>query len=287
MSFEFDGTELAQRAEHRRDPSFVTRNTSVASMLTAQRRETWRSDTAQSFDHPVLFWITRGQGRFMLDCKMRGIGANTVVYIPKDALFSYEMFAQPQGMFLRLPDTEDFRFPDLPALIKVPGIQAQAEFTAMIDALSRELGHVRTGQHRAVHAQIMMISVWLDRMRDQQPDVKLRKSDKVLRNFSRVVSIGHRDGKSLGEFAADLKVTPTHLTRLTQNAVGKPASALLQERVIHAACDALATSDRPIQSIAKDLGFSSAAYFTRAFHNHTGQSPSAFRKARKQVAPFQ
>ncbi len=281
MSFEFDGTELAHRTEASRGLEYVTQNTVVASMLTAQRRETWRSDTAQSFDHPVLFWITRGQGRFMLDCKMRGIGANTVIYIPKDALFSYEMFAQPQGMFVRLPDIAEFRFPDQPALIKVPGMQAQAEFTAMIDALSRELGNVSTGQHRAVHAQIMMISVWLDRMRDQQPAAKLRKSDRVLRNFSRVVSIGHRDGKSLGEFAADLKVTPTHLTRLTQSAVGKPASALLQERVIHAACDALATTDRPIQAIAQELGFSSPAYFTRAFHNHTGQSPSAFRKARK------
>ena len=100
----------------------------------------------------------------------------------------------------------------------------------------------------------------------------------MLRNFSRVVSIGHRDGKSLGEFAADLKVTPTHLTRLTRDALGKPASTVVQERVIHAACDALLFSDRPVRDIARQLGFRSAAYFTRAFQTQTGKSPSDFRK---------
>ncbi|MEM9434051.1 MAG: AraC family transcriptional regulator [Pseudomonadota bacterium] len=261
------------------DPAIA--GTQVTSMLSVQKRESWRSDTAQSFDHPVLFWVTRGQGRFMLDCRMRGIGANTVVYIPPDALFSYEMFAQPQGMFVTLPQNDAFKFPDQPLLVKVPSLQAQAEFNAMIDTLARELTSERTGRNRAINAQIMLISVWLDRMRDHLPEEKLRKSDKVLRRFSRVVSIGHRDGKTLGEFAADLNVTPTHLTRLTQNSVGKPASALLQERVIHAACDALRRTDTPVQDVARNLGFSSAAYFTRAFQHHTGLSPTAFRKSQR------
>ncbi|SFR48847.1 AraC family transcriptional regulator [Litoreibacter janthinus] len=252
----------------------------VETLATHQRSEAWRTDAAQSLDYPILFWITRGQGRVMVDCKMRGVGPNTAIYIPPHTLFSYEMFASPQGMVVSLSRDENAGFPNRPALLKATSVQMQSEISGLIDALSRELNELRTGQRRAVMAYAMMIGVWLDRALTDQPQGELGKSDRVLRKFSHVVSIGHRDGKSLGEFAADLQVTPTHLTRLTQNAVGKPASAILQERVIQAACEALLHTDRPVQDIAEKLGFSSPAYFTRAFQVHTGKSPSEFRKAR-------
>ncbi|EPX79035.1 AraC family transcriptional regulator [Litoreibacter arenae] len=252
----------------------------VETLATHQRSEAWRTDAAQSLDYPILFWITRGQGRIMVDCRMRGIGPNTAVFIPPHTLFSYEMFASPQGMVVSLPLDESAGFPKWPALLKATTVQMQSEITGLIDSLLRESNEERPGQRRAVMAYAMMLGVWLDRALADQPQGELGKSERVLRKFSHVVSIGHRDGKSLGEFAADLQVTPTHLTRLTQNAVGKPASALLQERVIQAACEALLHTDRPVQDIAEKLGFSSPAYFTRAFQTHTGKSPSAFRKSR-------
>ena len=252
----------------------------VETLATHQRSEAWRTDAAQSLDHPILFWITRGQGRIMVDCRMRGIGPNTAIFIPPHTLFSYEMFASPQGMVVSLPRDDTSGLPRKPALLKASSVQMQSEITGLLDALSRELGELRPGQRRAVMAYVMMLGVWIDRALTGQPQGELGKSERVLQKFSHVVSIGHRDGKSLGEFAADLQVTPTHLTRLTQNAVGKPASALLQERVIQAACEALLHTDRPVQDIAEKLGFSSPAYFTRAFQAHTGKSPSAFRKTR-------
>ncbi|PTX55878.1 AraC family transcriptional regulator [Litoreibacter ponti] len=253
----------------------------VETLATHQRTEAWRSDAAQSLDYPILFWVTRGQGRIMVDCRMRGIGPNTAVFIPPHTLFSYEMFAAPQGMVVSLPRDESLGLPRRAALLKATTVQMQSDAAGLIDALARELSELRPGQRRAVMAHVMMLGVWLDRALTEQPQEEPGKSDRVLRRFSHVVSIGHRDGKSLGEFAADLQVTPTHLTRLTQNAVGKPASALLQERVIQAACAALRDTDRPVQDIASKLGFSSPAYFTRAFQQHTGQSPSAFRKSRR------
>lgn len=255
--------------------------TRVHTLATHLREETWRTDTVRSVDHPILFWIARGQGRFMVDCRMRGIGPNTAVYIPANTLFSYEMFAQPQGMVVSLPKSMSAGFPAEAAIVKTLSVQCQSELNGLIDTLSRELAEPRPGQQRAVDATVMMMGVWLDRLLADVPKVAPGKSDRVLSRFSHVVSIGHRDGKNLAEFAADLQVTPTHLTRLTQGAIGKPASTLVQERVIHAACEALAHSDQPVKSIADGLGFTSPAYFTRAFQHHTGQSPSAFRKAHR------
>ncbi|MEM9582012.1 MAG: AraC family transcriptional regulator [Pseudomonadota bacterium] len=253
----------------------------VETLAAAQRREAWKSDTARSLDHPILFWITRGQGRFMVDCRLRGVGPNTAVFVPRNTLFSYEMFAGPQGMVLSLPQDDYTGFPRRPALVRATNVQSQAEISGLIDALARELAELRTGQRRAMQAHIMMIAVWLDRLLSDQPAERLGKSDQLLSKFSHVVSIGHRDGKSLGEFASDLNVTPTHLTRLTQGSVGKPASALLHEHVINTACEALIQTDQPIKVISDRLGFSSPAYFTRAFQAQTGETPTGFRKSRR------
>ena len=57
------------------------------------------------------------------------------------------------------------------------------------------------------------------------------------------------------------------------------ASALLQDRRIFEARKLLAETRIPVGRIAEELGFNSAAYFTRAFHHLTGKSPSAFRRA--------
>lgn len=252
----------------------------VQTIAAAQREEAWKSDTARSLGHPVLFWITRGQGRFMVDCRLRGVGPNTAVFIPRDTLFSYDMFAQPQGMVLSLPNEDYAGFPRRPALVRATKVQQQAEVVGLIDALSRELSELRTGQRRAIQAHVMMISVWLDRLLSLQPAEELGKSEQLLSRFSHVVSIGHRAGKSIGEFASDLNVTPTHLTRLTQGSVGKPASTLLNERVINAACEALLHTEQPIKQISDRLGFSSPAYFTRAFQAQTGENPTNFRRSR-------
>ena len=216
----------------------------------------------------------------MVDCRLRGVGPNTAVFIPRDTLFSYDMFAQPQGMVLSLPNDPHAGFPHRAALVRATKVQQQAEIAGLIDALSRELAELQTGQRRAIQAHVMMVAVWLDRLLAHQPAENPGKSEQLLSKFSHVVSIGHRDGKSIGEFASDLNVTPTHLTRLTQGSVGKPASTLLNERVITAACEALVHTDQPIKQISEHLGFSSPAYFTRAFQAHTGENPTNFRRSR-------
>ena len=252
----------------------------VQTIAAAQRGEAWNSDKARSLGHPVLFWITRGQGRFMVDCRLRGVSPNTAVFVPRDTLFSYDMFAGPQGMVVSLPDDQAAGFPRHPALVRATRVQEQAEIAGLIDALARELAQPQTGQQRAIAAHIMMVAVWLDRLLAHQPAEKHGKSEQLLSKFSHVVSIGHRDGKSIGDFASDLNVTATHLTRLTQGSVGKPASALLNERVINAACEALVHTDQPINQISDHLGFSSPAYFTRAFQAQTGENPTSFRRSR-------
>ena len=81
----------------------------------------------------------------------------------------------------------------------------------------------------------------------------------------------------MADYATALGVTPTHLSRAVKAATGKTAADLLAERTLHAARALLMETDATAQSIAKFLGFGSAAYFTRFIQQHTGHTPSKLR----------
>ncbi len=85
-------------------------------------------------------------------------------------------------------------------------------------------------------------------------------------------------GRDVADYAAALGVTPTHLTRACRAACGRTAHELLQDRLLFEARCLLSDTTLPVKDIAGRLGFGSAAYFTRAFHYQTGQTPSAFRR---------
>lgn len=57
------------------------------------------------------------------------------------------------------------------------------------------------------------------------------------------------------------------------------AADILTQRTLHAARNKVEYSSLPFQVIAAELGFGSAAYFTRFVQNHTGHSPTALRLA--------
>jgi AraC family transcriptional activator of pobA len=83
---------------------------------------------------------------------------------------------------------------------------------------------------------------------------------------------------SVADYAAELSVSPTHLSRLTKAATGQAASELIQERIVREARRNLVYTNLPVSTIAYALGFNDPAYFSRLFSGVTGLSPRSFRE---------
>ena len=81
----------------------------------------------------------------------------------------------------------------------------------------------------------------------------------------------------MSDYARNLAVTPTHLSRVTRAATGLSASRLIEERIIREARRNLVYTNLPISTIAYELGYDDPAYFSRVFSRATGMSPRAFR----------
>ncbi|MEZ5912190.1 MAG: helix-turn-helix transcriptional regulator [Paracoccaceae bacterium] len=82
----------------------------------------------------------------------------------------------------------------------------------------------------------------------------------------------------VADYASALGVTPTHLTRVCNKTCGRSAHDLLQDRVLFEARRMLAETKLPVKDVSAQLGFASAAYFTRAFQHRTGKTPTQFRR---------
>ncbi|MDO8876490.1 MAG: helix-turn-helix domain-containing protein [Pseudolabrys sp.] len=100
----------------------------------------------------------------------------------------------------------------------------------------------------------------------------------LIKKFEAMLDDHYLEHWPVAQYANALKVTPTHLSRLTREAFGCPASHMIRDRVVREARRNLVYTNLPIATIAYALGFDDPAYFSRTFTLATGLSPSEFRE---------
>ena len=242
----------------------------------------WRVEAMRSYSGPVLYWFTRGQGRITVAGVTRGYGAHNAVFLPPGTMHGFELGPQVFGTAVFFGRGSDVTLPDEPLHLRVRDAAPQGELSAVLDAIQRELDSDRPGADRAARHHLGLLGVWLERQRAATQD-DAKRPDAARRLVTRYTEMLEREfasGKGVADYAAALGVTPTHLSRVCNQTCGRSALKLVQDRVLFEARRMLMETDLPVNRIAADLGFTSPAYFTRAFQAQTGKTPTAFRKTR-------
>jgi len=196
-------------------------------------------------------------------------------------MYAYEAGATVFGHLLSIPEDMAADWPDTEAHLRLREVTALNEFSALIDGLERELVKKDPAHHRAAQHYAGLISVFFERQMTATTDNTGDQDNAAARlvaAYTGLVERGFRSKRGVADYAAALGVTPTHLTRCCKQTCNKSALAILNDRRHFEACMMLRETNVPVQMIAEDLGYSSPAYFSRAFQAQNGQSPSAFRK---------
>ncbi len=247
----------------------------------------WQVELAHDLDCHQVIWITRGQGRILMDGHCRGFGPHTVLSIPARTLFSLELGRQSIGQVLRIGEAIPCGLPEAPMQMRIGDMQEQARLNGLFDAMLREQQLADDHASRAICSYADLVGIHLKRLWAKAPEnSKLTAARRLCRAYCGRLAEDTAGAFNMAGHAAELNVTPTHLTRVCKQETGKTAAALLTERQLHAARSQLARTDKPMREIAEALGFGSAAYFTRFITQHTGETPSALRKmAQKEATP--
>ncbi|MCK0138731.1 AraC family transcriptional regulator [Aliiroseovarius sp. F47248L] len=242
----------------------------------------WRTEAMRSYGAPVLLWFIRGQGRITVNGVTAGYGPHNCLFLPAGTMHGFEMSNQVNGTIVVFPQgSEDvLALPDEAVHMRLREADKQMVLNSLVDDLQREMEKGTDTAHRALMCHAGLLSVWLER---QLNDTKVEHSEigatgRLVNAFTALVEQEFHTDKTVRDYAAELGVTPTHLSRVCNKTCGRPASAILQDRIHYEARRLLTETHIPIKDIADSLGFASAAYFTRAFQKQTGTTPSAFRK---------
>lgn len=241
----------------------------------------WRVEAMRSLSEPCFLWFTKGQGRITISGVTRGYTANNAIFIPAGVMHGFEAGPAVFGTAVFLGRNCDVTLPKAPVHLRIREVHAQQELNVLLDSILREMDSNTPAHERATRHYLGLMGVWIERQakkaRSETP--KPDATRRLVARYTALLERDFRNGMGVAEFAAALGVTPTHLTRCCNAACGRSASALLQDRRIFEARKLLAETRIPVGRIADELGFNSAAYFTRAFQHLTGKSPSAFRRA--------
>nr|WP_275981990.1 AraC family transcriptional regulator [Frigidibacter sp. ROC022] len=236
----------------------------------------------RSYSAPVLIWFTCGQGRITIAGETRGFGAHNAIFLPPGTMHGFETTAQIFGSQVTFPRDFAGMLPDRPHHLRFRDATEQNELSQMIDNLQRELDRELPVADKALAHHGGLLSVWLERqiLKRDPEDSPQTAAKRLVAAFTALVEEDVSAAHSVGDFAAKLGVTPTHLTRSCKAACGRSAHEILSDRVFYEARSLLRETDWPVKRIAETLGFTSPAYFTRAFQKATRETPTAFRRRR-------
>ncbi|MEJ6398198.1 helix-turn-helix transcriptional regulator [Yoonia sp. 208BN28-4] len=256
---------------------------SLTGIAYSQQNGRWRTEAMRSHATPRLIHITKGQGRITVAGLTRGYGPNNLIFIPAHVMYGFEVGPTVVGQILTIPAAMAPEWPDTPVHMRLRDVTQQQEASTLFEGLEREIKSSRNAHSRAAHYHLGILSVFFERQLEDQPaDPNAQRAEtsaaRLVAAYSDLIERDYRSQKGVADFAAELGVTPTHLTRCCKQSCGKSALALLRNRVHYEACVMLRDTRIPVRDIASALGFRSAAYFTRSFQAHAGLTPSTFRK---------
>lgn len=240
----------------------------------------WRVEAMRTLSEPCLLWFTKGQGRITVAGVTRGYTANNAIFIPAGVMHGFEVGPQVFGSAVFFGKDTKLTLPKEPLHLRIREVHVQQEANQLLDVIQREMDSKVPAHDRAARHHLGLLGVWLERQALRTADtVRPDAARRLVARYTALMESRFRSGAGVGDMAAELGVTPTHLSRCCRETSGRSAIDLLQDRRIFEACSLLTETRTPIGKIGTSLGYTSAAYFTRAFQHHTGLTPSAFRRA--------
>jgi AraC family transcriptional activator of pobA len=237
--------------------------------------------------------VTRGTGWFWLDSHRHAVRPGAVFFTTPGRVrrwdtkqldgiclffedFFIKEFLQDDAFLHRLPY---FHADPARAALTLERPAAR-RVRARLAAMQRELAHYRRDSIDLLRAQLHETLIVLARQYASAHRVaSQRPTHRVVSRFMELVERDAARRHRVADYAAELAVTPGHLSVLCTQYAGQRAKRLLDSVLVSRARRMLLYTDESAARVAASLGFDDPSYFSRFFRRETGQTPKEFRSA--------
>ncbi|WP_296476699.1 AraC family transcriptional regulator [Roseinatronobacter sp.] len=244
----------------------------------------WQLETMRALREPLFLWFTHGQGRISIGPRTRGFHPHNAIFIPPGTLHGFQAMTRVQGTAIYFGEKHGLDLPDAPLHLRLRDASQHAEVSQLVDFVQREVEGHRPKAEQAAYHQLGLLAIWLDRHQAANSGenggnlTRLNANERLTARYASLLEREFGSTLNVTDYATALGVTPTHLTRACRASCGQTALDMIQTRRLYEARRLLIETDIPVQEIARNLGFSTPSYFSRAFSQQIGQPPSSYRK---------
>ena len=112
----------------------------------------------------------------------------------------------------------------------------------------------------------------------QTDDSRETRNEILMRNFLKQLQTHHKQERKLEFYADKLCLTPKHLSNVVKGLTGKSAGAWIDDYVILEAKALLKSTTLTILQVSEALNFANQSFFGKYFKQHTGVSPTQYRR---------
>lgn len=233
--------------------------------------------------HQILL-VERGGGTAHLDGRTSPLSAMTGVNVPIGSIHGFTFEPETEGWVVTLAaetidDTLDRTDPLHRAVGRPALFRATEEIRSVMRSIFEEYDGRAFGRAQMLRSQSGILLALVARgLQSGRPASEALGIDPRFVRFERLIEERFTEHWSVSDYADELGMTPTHLSRLARAATGQPASRVIEERVIREARRNLVYTELSVSVVAYALGFSDPAYFSGLFKRATGMSPLRFRE---------
>ncbi|WP_083410675.1 helix-turn-helix transcriptional regulator [Mycolicibacterium rutilum] len=160
--------------------------------------------------------------------------------------------------------------------LRLPAERVEPWRTA-IASIEAELAERRDGYRQAALAHLVLLLIDLARVAvDVVGDLR-HSGEPLLAEVFAVIDRRLGEPLSLRDVAADVGLSPGHLTTIVRRRTGRTVQDWIIERRMAASRRLLADTDLPVAEVAHRVGIADPGYFSRLFRRVHGTSPRTWR----------
>ena len=252
------------------------------------------SDYPASIDGFSAVIIISGEATVSIDMQNYHVKPNTIVFFNPDSIIrTVKCSTNAQAYFLAFSksfvnEIQIDLSTSLPVYMrfgKAPVMEVRQEDTDEIRQLFQLVKTMTRGDHPRYRHEIIrtlftsafyLITEII--MREQPEESKQGRCEVLFNEFMVLLEQYSKSERNVSFYAKQLNITPKYLSSVVKEVSGKTAARWIDESVILEAKALLKYSGMSIQEIAYHLNFSTQSFFGKYFKQHTGTSPSRFKR---------
>ncbi|GIJ78386.1 AraC-type DNA-binding protein [Micromonospora phaseoli] len=162
--------------------------------------------------------------------------------------------------------------------LRIPA-SGRAEWWQRFVAIDAELRGRRDGYHEATHALLTLLLVDLSRLTTDITDTLRARDEPLLAAVFDAIERRYHEPISLAQIAAELALSPGHLTTVVRRKTGRTVQQWITLRRMQQARLLLTDTDLTIATISRRIGYPDTSYFIKRFRTDHEMTPAQWRSA--------